>query len=183
MQARRTEDPEALAAIREAVSRILSVAVIHEFLSRTEGQSINIRDVCQRIVNQNGQVAVTPGTEISFAVEGPSIYLPSQQATAIALVVNELIQNAVEHGFEIKKHGHVRVGLTDCADRVKLEICDDGDRLPDDFSVGTTSSLGLLIVRTLVQEDLHGDLSVSNHDEWVVASVEFPKLSLAADEG
>lgn len=182
MQARRTEQPEALQAIHDAVTRILSVAVIHEFLSHTEGQSINIRDVCQRIVNQNGQVGVTPGTQISFALEGPSIFLPSQQATACALVVNELIQNAVEHGFEIKKQGQVRLCLTDDADQVQLEIADDGDKLPDDFDIHSTPSLGLQIVRTLVEEDLHGDLSLTNGDNGVVASVRFPKLSLAPEE-
>ena len=48
---------------------------------------------------------MTPGQQIDFSVEGPAIYLPSQQATACALVINELIQNALEHGFETKKRG------------------------------------------------------------------------------
>jgi two-component system, sensor histidine kinase PdtaS len=183
MQARRAEDPEALQAINDAVSRILSVAVIHEFLSRTEGQSINIRDVCQRIINQNGQVAVTPGSQITFAMEGPNVYLPSQQATACALVVNELIQNAVEHGFEVRKQGQVRVSLTDCPDAVKLEVWDDGDNLPADFAISSTTSLGLQIVRTLVEADLHGELTLANHENGVVATVQFPKQSLAPEEG
>ncbi len=182
MQARRAEDPEALQAINDAVSRILSVAVIHEFLSRTEGQSINIRDVCQRIINQNGQVSVTPGAQISFTLEGPNVYLPSQQATACALVVNELIQNAVEHGFESRKQGQVRVSLTDCPDAVKLEVWDDGDHLPPDFDISTTNSLGLQIVRTLVEADLHGKLTLADHENGVMASVHFPKQSLAPED-
>ncbi len=182
MQARRTEDAEALQAIQDAIGRILSVAVIHEFLSHTEGTSINIRDVCQRIISQNGQVAISPGTQITFGLEGPNIYLPSQQATACALVVNELILNAVEHGFEVKKQGQVRVCLTDLPDSVRLEIWDDGDRLPDQFDVTRTGSLGLQIVRTLVEEDLHGTLSLANRDGGVVAMAQFPKQSLAPEE-
>jgi two-component system, sensor histidine kinase PdtaS len=182
MQGRRTNDSEALQAINEAIARILSVAVIHEFLSRTEGQSINIRDVCQRIINQNGQVTAEPDERIGFSLEGPNIHLPSQQATACALIVNELIQNAIEHGFEENKRGQVRVVLTDCPDAVKLEVWDDGECLPVDFDVRTTSSLGLQIVRTLVQDDLHGELSLANHDNGVAASVQFPKQSLAPDE-
>jgi two-component system, sensor histidine kinase PdtaS len=183
MQARRTQDGDALLAINEAISRILSVAVIHEFLSRHEAQAINVRDVGQRIITQSRQVAVTPGLQISFSLEGPNIYLPSQQATAVALVINELIQNAVEHGFEGEKSGQVRLVLIDGGDQVKLEIWDDGDRLPADFDLTTTPSLGLQIVRSLVQDDLHGKLTLANHEAGVLAAVQFPKLVVAPDAG
>ena len=172
-----------LQAINEAVSRILSVAVIHEFLSRHEAQAINVRDVCQRIITQSRQVAVTPGKQINFSLDGPNIYLPSQQATACALIINELIQNAVEHGFENQGHGQIKLVLIDGGDQVKLDIWDDGDRLPDDFSLTTTNSLGLQIVRSLVQDDLHGKLALANRDGGVVASVQFPKLVLGQDTG
>lgn len=181
MEARRTTNKEALQAINEAISRILSVAVIHEFLSRDVTQTINIRDVCQRILTQSQQVAVAPGRQINLSVEGPSIYLPSQQATACALVVNELIQNAMVHGFEIKKHGQVQVLLADGGDQVRLEIRDDGDPLPDDFRLETASNLGLQIVRTLVQDDLHGSLTIANRDNQVVATMQFPKLTPTQD--
>jgi two-component sensor histidine kinase len=110
-------------------------------------------------------------------VDGPAIYLPSQQATASALVVNELIQNAVEHGFEKIKQGHVRVLLEDGGDVVRLEVRDDGDPLPQGFDLAQSGSLGLQIVRTLVQADLHGKMHLRNEDGEVVASVEFPKPS------
>jgi two-component sensor histidine kinase len=177
MQARRTKEDEALVAINEAISRILSVAVIHEFLSHDERQAINIRDVCQRIVNQSRQVTAAPGTRLVFAVDGPAIYLPSQQATACALVVNELIQNAVEHGFEKKKHGHIHIRLADQGNQVSLEIRDDGEPLPAEFDLDKPSSLGLQIVRSLVEGDLHGRLSLENRDSEVTATMVFPKVT------
>ena len=177
MQARRSSSPEALQALHEAMTRILSVAVIHEFLSRDERQYINIRDVCQRIVGQSRQVATTPAQRITFEVEGPAIYLPSQQATACALVINELIQNAVEHGFEKRKVGRVRIALTDGGDRVHMEVLDNGDPLPPGFVLGESSSLGLQIVRTLVQSDLNGEVTLENRGQEVTATVEFPKAA------
>jgi two-component sensor histidine kinase/PAS domain-containing protein len=177
MQARRTKDEEALVAINEAISRILSVAVIHEFLSHDERQAINIRDVCQRIINQSRQVTAAPGTRLVYAVDGPAIYLPSQQATACALVVNELIQNAVEHGFEKKKHGHIHVRLGDGGDEVRLEVRDDGDLLPVEFDLDKPSSLGLQIVRSLVEGDLRGQLRLENQGSEVAATVVFPKVT------
>jgi two-component sensor histidine kinase len=177
MQARRAEDSGTQQALKEAINRILSVAVIHEFLSLDESQTINVRDVCQRIVAQTRQVLV-PGQMIDLSVEGPAIYLPSQQATACALVINELIQNALEHGFASKKRGAIRVTLTDSGDAMKIVIWDDGDPLPADFSLDVPTSLGLQIVRTLVQGDLHGQVTLANDADGVTAIVSFPKAVL-----
>lgn len=180
MQQRRATEAETRHALSEAISRILSVAVIHEFLSLDETQSINVRDVCQRIVTQTRQ-ALAPGQFVEFSVEGPAIYLPSQQATAIALVINELVQNALEHGYEHRAHGQIKLVLTDGGDSVKLEICDDGEPLSADFDFSNTTSLGLQIVRSLVQADLRGEISLENQPErGVVATVEFPKAVIGA---
>ena len=105
------------------------------------------------------------------------MYLPSQQATACALVVNELIQNAVEHGFEKKKHGHIHVRLADGGDEVRLEVRDDGDLLPAEFDLDKPSSLGLQIVRSLVEGDLRGQLRLENQGSEVAATVVFPKVT------
>ncbi len=183
MHARRTENEETLHALHEAISRIQSVAVIHEYLSLDESQTINLRDVCQRIVAQNRAVNMTPGQQIRLSVDGPAIYLPSQQATSSALVVNELINNALEHGFETEKAGEIRVSLVDGGDRVRVEIWDDGTRLPDGFDLNTPSSLGLQIVRSLVQDDLRGTLSLQNRVDGVAATVDFPKIALGQDRG
>ena len=180
MQARRTGEPEALSALNDAVARILSVAVIHEFLSHDEQQSINIKDMCQRIAAQAHQVHSAPGRRILFTVSGPAIYLPSQQATACALVVNELLQNAVEHGFEHQRQGEVAVTLADGGDRVELEVTDDGDPLPGDFQLGSSTSLGLQIVQTLVQDDLHGTVAFANADGRVRVRVAFAKAAVAS---
>lgn len=177
MQTRRAQDAGTRQALNEATARILSVAVIHEFLSLDESQSINVRDVCQRIVAQARQVML-PGKQLVFSVDGPSVYLPSQQATACALVINELIQNALEHGYEDRKTGHIQIGLVDLGDKVRLEICDDGSPLPGDFDLANPTSLGLQIVRSLVQGDLRGDLCLENQARGVVATVIFPKVML-----
>ncbi len=127
MQSRRAENPEVQVQLNEAVNRVLAVAVIHEFLSRDDDQAINIRDVCQRIVTQTQRAAVTPDKQITLRVQGPAIYLPSQQATACALVANELVLNALEHAFTGRETGHwCCMQLADEGDQVVLEVIDDG---------------------------------------------------------
>ena len=99
IQARRVQSDEARVHLTEAVNRVLSMAVIHEFLSHDEHRPINVKDVCQRIAAQVAQVSGSPDQEISVQVFGSNIRLPASQATPVAMVVNELLLNAVEHGL------------------------------------------------------------------------------------
>jgi two-component sensor histidine kinase len=159
IQARRSESQEAQQHLTDAVNRILSMSVIHEYLSQDEHQPINIRDVCQRIMAQAQQVAVSPGQRIEISVAGPNIRLPAGQATASALVMNELLLNAIEHGLQGRETGQITLTLEDLGDTVRITVEDDGLGLPDGFSLSESRSLGLQITRTLVTDDLKGQLN------------------------
>ncbi|MEA3334527.1 MAG: histidine kinase N-terminal domain-containing protein [Chloroflexota bacterium] len=178
MQGRRTDNRETRQQLNEAVNRVLAVAIIHEFLSGDDKQAINIRDVCQRIVKQTQRAAVSPDKNIDLNVIGPVIYLPSQQATACALAANELVLNALEHAFVDKESGSVLVRLVDAGDQVTLEISDDGGGLPETFDPQTTSGLGLMIVRALVESDLKGCFSMEQTSGGTKALVTFQKDNL-----
>lgn len=181
MQARRVESDEAQIQLSEAVNRILAVSVIHEFLSQDDEQSINIREVCQRIVTQTRRAAIQSDQHIHLSVEGPAIYLPSQQATACALVANELILNALEHGFKDQGVGVVQLRLADKGDQVQLEVSDNGEGLPEGFDLTQADSLGLSIVRTLVEGDLRGRFFLEPALPGTRAIAVFPKARLADD--
>ncbi len=182
IQGRRAKTEEARAGLNDGVNRILSVAVVHEFLSQHESRVINIREVSQRIINQVQQTTIPPDKAIRFALKGRSIYLPSQQATVCALVINELLNNALEHGFRLRAAGLITVELEDSGDHVAICVADDGEGLPDGFENSDESSLGLTIVRTLVQNDLKGTLDLERRPEGGTAAVvKFPKTTLGGD--
>jgi two-component sensor histidine kinase len=175
MQSRRAENPEVQLQLNEAVNRVLAVAVIHEFLSHDDDQAINIRDVCQRIVTQTQRAAVLPDKQITLRVQGPAIYLPSQQATACALVANELLLNSLEHAFNGRERGTVLMQLADEGDQVVLEVIDDGVGLLEAAEREPSGSLGLTIVRTLVEGDLKGQLVMERVDPGTRVIVRFRK--------
>ncbi len=175
MSARRTNSEETRQALQEAINRIMSVAVIHEFLSHHESQVINIREVSQRIINQMQQGVLDPEKQIRLDLRGPNVYLPARQATACAMVINELLQNAVEHGYQRRSGGTVSVQLVDEGDEVTITIQDDGVGLPADFDREQAENLGLQIVQTLVKHDLRGQFELEGGD-GVRAVVSFPKL-------
>lgn len=181
MQSRRVESEEARLALVEGINRVLSVAVIHEFLSHQISRVINIKDVSQRIVSQTRQGIMDPQKNIRLEVKGLNIYLPTRQATACALVINELLQNAVEHGYKRKSAGTISINLEDTGDQVIVTISDDGKGLPEGFKLEDADSLGLQIVRTLVNGDLHGQIELKGGN-GVSAVVTFPKATLGGEE-
>ena len=184
IQARRISGKEAETALKDAINRILSVAVIHEFLSDHEAWAINMKEVSQRIITQLQQGIISPEVKIDFSLQGPSIWLPARQATACALVINELLQNAVEHGFGQRAQGSVAMTLNDEGDHVVITINDDGRGLPADFNLSASTSLGLQIARTLVTEDLQGALNLVDQDNGgTMAKISFPKAFFGGEEG
>lgn len=162
IQARRCESEEAKQHLSDAVNRVLSMSVIHEFLSQDEHRPISIRDVCQRIGNQVAQVSSNPEQEISIHVTGPNIRLPASQATPAAMVINELLLNAVEHGLRDRRNGKIDIALQDLGDAVELVVRDNGNGLPTDFGQKPSRSLGLQIVQTLVTDDLKGMVKIES---------------------
>ena len=177
MQARRAQTEEARMLLYEAINRILSMAVIHQSLSEGEDQVLNLRDVVSRIAGQVQQGIGSPGRSIHIAiVQADNVYLPTNKATACALVVNELLLNALEHAFSDRERGHIWISLLATDDQVELRVADDGRGLPESFSLTSESSLGLDIVRTLVQDDLKGHFElISRPEAGAQAVVHFPR--------
>lgn len=174
MQARSATSEEVAEQLRQTVSRILSIAVVHEFLSKDEQAVINIHEVGNRIIDEVTHGTLDPEKRIELRLEGAKqFHLPAQQATSCALIINELLQNAVEHGYRRRRDGTVSVHLEETTDSMTVEIRDDGDGLPEDFDL-ESEGLGLRIVRTLVREDLKGQFSLEN-GRGVRALVSFPR--------
>ncbi|MFN2165119.1 MAG: sensor histidine kinase, partial [Anaerolineae bacterium] len=175
LQSRRAESDDVRRALQEGINRIMSVAVIHEFLAHQDARVINIRDVSQRIINQVRDGVLDQEKGIRLDLRGPNIYLPTQPATVCALAINELLQNALEHGYEREEGGTVTVNLGDDGEWVTIAVDDDGVGLPEDFDLASTGSLGLQIVRTLAEGDLKGKFELYGRDKGVSAVVTFPK--------
>ena len=178
MQARRTEAPEARSVLEESVNRILSVAVVHEFLSQNARGTINLREVAHRIMGQMQQGLIDPEKQVALRVEGPDVWLPAERATQCALVINELVQNAIEHGVAERSSGRIDVELVDHGDQVSIMVRDDGAGLPEGFDLDLNANLGLRIVKSMVERDLRGQFELRNGPIGTVATVRFEKSAL-----
>jgi two-component sensor histidine kinase len=150
MQARRIESPEARVALTDAMSRVASIAIVHETLSQAFDEIVEFDRVADELLRMVGDVAASWGG-VSAIREGSFGLLPADVATSLAMIISELCQNAVEHGLA-NQSGEVRVVPSQYDGRLRMEISDDGRGLPTGFDWRKSRSLGLSIVNTLVAE-------------------------------
>ena len=181
LQSRRTKTPEVKAALRESVNRILSISVVHEFLSQQDRGFIDVAEVTKNILDLVIQNMLEPNFNIETVLNGETVILPSEQASSLALVINELIQNAIEHGFVGRKEGLIGVDIATTPENYQIDIYDDGIGLPTDFSLENTNSLGLQIVRTLIENDLGGKFRLFSRS-GTHAFITIPRLTEGAKE-
>lgn len=162
--------------LNESLNRILAIASVHELLAREDLDIISVKKIAEQIIQATAQSIIAPSKHIAMKIEGPDILLPSAQATSVALILNELVQNAVEHGFgEGMDNGEIRITLAEEPKFLTLTVANDGTPLPDGFDIRKTDSLGLQIVESLVRGDLQGKFTLTNEGERIVASVLFAK--------
>jgi two-component system, sensor histidine kinase PdtaS len=163
LQARRLHVPEARDALEEAVRRVGSIAMVHETLSRMPDEIVDFDDIAGRVAMMAGELSA-PEVRVTPTLQGSFGQLPALTATPLALVLTELLQNALQHGLAEPGHaanGSLQVRAVREPGTLTVTVRDNGVGLPDDFSLDETTSLGLQIVRTLVLTELGGTLEIS----------------------
>jgi len=184
LQARRLQAPEARAALDEAVRRVGSIAMVHETLSHVPDEVVDFDDIAGRVAMMAGEVSA-PEARVTPTLLGEFGMLPALVATPLALVLTELLQNALQHGLsqpEQATAGRLEVAARRAAGLLTVTVSDNGAGLPDDFDLDTTTSLGLQIVRTLVLTELDGRLEIERRsDGGTRVLVELPLGESAAD--
>lgn len=154
IQSRRTHSDVAKDALNQAMRRVAAIAVVHDTLSEGLSQNVDFDIVFERVLMLVAEVpsgtnqVVKPISMESFGI------LPSEYANPLALVLTELVTNAVEHGLACDKNGEVVITAKRSADRLRVTVRDNGGGLPEG-KVG--EGLGTQIIRTLV----HGELGAS----------------------
>jgi len=172
LQGRRLTEPTAKAAIEESVRRIRSIALVHETLSREDGDDVDFGEIVRPLVRMVEEGLTSPDRPLHFEIRGDAGSLPSPAATSLAVVLTELLQNVVDHAYPagtLQSDERARVGieLTQGAGLLRVAVVDDGVGVPDGFDPAATTSLGLAIVRGLIAE-LEGTISFAAADPEAV---------------
>jgi two-component sensor histidine kinase len=182
LQTRRLRSPEAKAALAESERRIRSIAIVHETLSREPGDIVHFSEIVRPLARLVEDTASSPELRIGFSVDGDAGDLPGEVATPLAVVLNELMQNAVDHAFPEGTQGaQVSVRLHREGDHVVVEVVDNGAGLPESFSLERGQGLGLSIVHALVTGELDGSIEMHSNGGTAVCvrvRVAMPRVEL-----
>lgn len=163
LQARRVPDPTAQNALAEAVRRVGTIALVHETLSQGFDETVDFDEIAVRGLRAVVEVA-TSEHPIHHSLTGTFGRMRAEDATALAMIVSELVQNAAEHGLA-DRGGTIdlavqRGSAEDGSEELTVTITDDGNGLPHGFRPGL-AGLGTRIVTSLIQ-DLQGRIRWDN---------------------
>jgi two-component sensor histidine kinase len=153
LQARRVRAPEAREALDEAMRRVSAIALVHETLSVAGDENVDFDDVVDRLLAVLGDIGGTGG-RVQLTRQGSFGSLPATLATPLVLVLVEVVQNAIEHGFGTEGAGLVQIQARRAGPTLLVSVRDDGVGLPEDFDPARSDRLGLQIVQTLADTEL-----------------------------
>jgi PAS domain S-box-containing protein len=172
----RTGDESTNEILTDMMLKIQTMAQIHTRLyeSKQFGK-VSLTGQIQDQIAGLSDIYSHQGHEISCEIHSEEVFLPVDQAIPCALVVNEILSNAYKHAFTGRKKGTIEISAVMENGRIKITVRDDGIGLPTDFDISRTSSLGLKLIRTLVQHQLKGSLTIQSRNGTEM-SIEFPVI-------
>lgn len=178
MQARHAGDHEWTQPLLEAVARVQSIATIHDLLSGSDLSSTTIAAIARKVSDEASINVVLPNLSLQFHVEPNEVEIRSRQATIFALLLNEVLTNAIVHGMRGRASGTIHIAATQDGSMTEIRVDDDGVGLPENFDLAAQDGLGLRIISTLATSDLKGGFDLVRRKEGGTrAIIRFPKAT------
>jgi two-component sensor histidine kinase len=150
MQARRSTDPQVRLALESMIERLNAVATVHRRLFQSEDvERFDLSEFVRDLIADLAGHAHRP--ELSFVCDLAHVRVPASQAASLALLISELMTNALRHAFPAGRAGRVTVTLIKNNAELRIEIADDGVgiRSPHPGAAGEINGFGLTIVELL----------------------------------
>ena len=173
LQSKKVAQDEAKDLFAESQARIRSMALIHERLYQSDDLAqIDFAAYLDGLTEHLFRSYTARSDAITRELDADGGTLSVDRAIPCGLIVNELVTNALKHAFPNGRAGTIRVGYAELNGQARLTVADDGIGTADDIASSSSDSLGLRLVRGLVQQ-LDGDLAMS-HDGGLRFTITFP---------
>jgi len=167
------EGEQSTRALERCMGQIGAISTVHSLLTpRRMASGVRLKKLLTEIA-ETAVAAAGRSDEVSVTIEGRDRKLSPDIAVALAVVANELISNAVEHGFADRRAGEMRIRTTVEPTRTVVELSDNGIGLPKGFKSHRKAKSGLGLVSSLVEHGLHGKFTISATDSGTLAHIEF----------
>ena len=175
MQARRAQTDEAAELLKLSAGRIAGMAQVHDLLSRQNIGLASVGEIIEAMVTLMRADLAVSGRSVEIQVEAASAQITSDKASVFALIVNELLWNALQHGLEGRPSGKIHVTAEVDGPTLIVAVADNGRGLPPGFDLESDLGLGLSIVRNLSERNLEGAVAIAARDDGpgAVATLRF----------
>lgn len=175
MHSYRTTDPGTREILEECRNRIASMALIHEYLYRSENiAKIRMAEYVPRIA-ENLSAQKPYGMEQVEIISrcDPGINLDIDTCIPCGIIINELITNALKYGFATGKRGEIVVSIDQYRRGLaRLRVSESGSVTQSSVNLESEETLGMQLVKNLTAQ-IDGTLSVSD-DGPLSFSIVFP---------
>lgn len=180
LQTRRTDSPETRQVLEESMNRIIAIASTHELLAQSGMDDIMLSEVIRNIKSNVLRYCAGPHINVTVTLEGDDFSVDFDVGTSVALIVNELLQNAMKYAFEPDSTGTVRILMTKGDLYSRIQVIDNGRG----FNVEDASKprLGLSIVQTLVEDKLFGNLDIESGPSGTQVTFDFKNQITNSDD-
>ena len=160
MQARRARTDEAASLLKLSAGRIAGMARVHDLLSQDDVGLTTVQAIIDAMVNLMRTDLGASDRRVELSVKADPASIASDKASVFAMVVNELLWNAVQHGLDGHASGSIEIVASKAGPELHVSVRDDGRGLPSEFSLDRDTGLGLSIVRNVVERNLDGSFEI-----------------------
>lgn len=165
------ETSDVNAILNNIISRIKSIAAVHDLLSKDElGRSIiDVKKIVETIISY-----ANISNNVTLHIELDNILIPYNKATSVALIVNELISNCQKHAFPSGKDGDVRIVCKKKNDHIFLSVQDNGIGIDKAVYNSGPKTLGLSIVSSIVKGEFRGEINFPDVQHGALIDIHLP---------
>jgi two-component sensor histidine kinase len=157
--------------VQDLTSRIQSLALVHNLLSASLWSPLSLEKLAQNVM-QIAPVMLSRQQPIQVEISPTPVHLTPKQASAVALILNELATNSLKHALLPDQTISLSLRTEQSGDDVRLEYRDNGPGYPEEILRGTRESVGLYLIEALAEHDLEGKIAFDN-DRGAVARLQF----------
>ncbi|MGE5138114.1 MAG: sensor histidine kinase [Rudaea sp.] len=161
--------------LQETLGRAESMVLAHTLLASSDLARVNLVALGDQVLSDAVRHLAPPDNRILVDVSGDAVEIAPRQLTTIALVLNELATNAILHGLsgpERTASGLLELRVRRTMNGACITLSDDGTGLAAGFTLENSAGIGLALIRTLVEKDLHGSFSIERRKDKTVAVVD-----------
>ena len=144
------DDSTAQEALMESQNRVQSMAMIHQNLYQDENLlGVSIKDYLDKLLDHLISSYNIEKDRITILKKIDIPQMDVDTVIPLALIINELISNALKYAFRDGRRGEIKVSLQQNDGLINLEVSDNGMGLPEHFSVASSSNFGLKLINIL----------------------------------